>query len=201
MKDTVIMNMKKIVPVLYGLAGILQTSWAFAEDVAEGGHEEAITFMGDWLPRLVNFGIIAAVVVYYTRKPIRDFFANRSAEIAKSMADSKETRERAVAALADMERKIKEMEAETGRMVADAQARGEKDKQALIEEGRKVAQDVQAQVKQGIELELQKARAALATEASLLSLELAEGSIKSKISSQDHERIIKEYVTKVGGRA
>ena len=68
------------------------------------------------------------------------------------MQDSNEARERAVAALADMERKVKEMEAETGRMVADAQARGEKDKQALVEEGRKVAQDVQAQVKQGIDM-------------------------------------------------
>ena len=117
------------------------------------------------------------------------------------MQDSSEARERAVAALAEMERKIKEMEAETGRMVADAQARGEKDKQALVEEGKKVVQDVQAQVKQGIDIELQKAKAALAVEASLLSLDLAEGRIKEKISSQDHERIVKEYITKVGGRA
>lgn len=178
---------------------MLATS-SFASEAAEGGHE-AITFMGDWLPRLVNFAIIASVVVYFGRKPVRDFFAARTAEIAKSMVDSKETRERAVAALADMERKVREMEAETKSMVADAQARAEKDKQALVEEGKKVAQDVQAQVKMGVELELQKAKSALATEASLLSLELAEGSIKAKISSQDHERIVKEYITKVGGRA
>jgi len=157
--------------------------------------------MGDWLPRLVNFAIIASVVVYFGRKPIRDFFAGRTAEIAKAMQDSKEARQRAVAALADMERKIKEMEAETGRMVADAQVRGEKDRQSLVEEGKKVAQDVQAQVKQGIDMEVQKAKAALAAEASLLSLDLAEGRIKEKISSQDHERIVKEYISKVGGRA
>lgn len=174
---------------------------AFAQEAEHGGHEEAMTFMGDWLPRLVNFAIIASVVVYFGRKPVRDFFANRSAEIAKSMQDSHEARERAVAALADMERKIKEMEAETGRMVADAQTRGEKDRQALVEEGRKVAQDVQAQVKQGIDMELHKAKSALAAEASLLSLDLAEGRIKEKISNQDHERIVKEYIAKVGGRA
>ena len=78
---------------------------------------------------------------------------------------------------------------------------GEKDKTALIDEGRKVAQDVQAQVKQGIDAELLKAKAALAAEASLLALDLAEGRIKQKINSQDHERIVKEYITKVGGRA
>lgn len=194
-------SLKKTIGTLASFAGtcLLATS-SFASGAAEGGHE-GITFMGDWLPRLVNFSVIAAVVVYFGRKPIRDFFAARTAEIAKAMVDSKESRERAVAALADMERKIREMEAETNNMVADAQARAEKDKLALIEEGKKVAQDVQAQVKMGIEIELQKAKSTLATEASLLSLELAEGSIKAKINSQDHERIVKEYITKVGGRA
>lgn len=187
--------------VLFLATSCLFAAIAFAEEAGHGGHEEAMTFTGDWLPRLVNFAIIAAVVVYFSRKPIRDFFAGRSAEIAKSIQDSREARERAVAALADLDRKIKEMEAETGRMVADAQVRGEKDKQALIEEGRKVAQDVQAQVKQGIDSELHKAKAALAAEASLLALDLAEGRIKQKINSQDHERIVKEYIAKVGGRA
>ena len=194
------MTIKKNISSLSGCVAVLNAGLVFASGAAEGGHE-GMTFMGDWLPRLVNFGVIAAVVVYFGRKPIRDFFAARTAEIAKAMVDSKETRERAVAALAEMERKVSEMEAETKSMVADAQARAEKDRQALLEEGRKVVQDVQAQVKQGIEIELQKAKSALATEASLLSLELAEGSIKSKISSQDHERIVKEYITKVGGRA
>ena len=193
--------LKKIIGVVFCAAGtILFAALAFAEEAGHGGHEETITFMGDWLPRLVNFSIIAFVVVYFMRKPVRDFFAGRTAEIAKAMQDSKETRERAVAALAEMERQVKDLDAEMGRLVADAQVRGEKDKQALVAEGKKVAQDVQIQVKQGIELELQKAKSALSVEASLLSLELAEGRIKEKISGQDHERILKEYVTKVGGR-
>ncbi len=191
--------MKKVMPLLAALFPMLLTSVAVASEAAEGAHE-TITFMGDWLPRLVNFGIIAGVVVYFMRKPAQDFFKNRSVEIAKALQESKEARERAVAALAEMERKIKDLETETTRMVAEAQARSEKDKHALIEEGRKVAQDVQAQVKQGIAIELQKARTMLATEASLLSLDLAEGLIKEKISSKDHERIVKEYISNVGGR-
>jgi F-type H+-transporting ATPase subunit b len=195
-------SLSKIGVLVSCLAGNLMfAAIAFAEEAAHGGHEETMTFMGDWLPRLVNFAIIASVVVYFSRKPIRDFFANRTAEIAKAMQDSNDARERAVAALADLERKIKEMEAETGRMVADAQARGEKDKKALVEEGRKVAQDVEAQVKQGIDTELHKAKSALAAEASLLALDLAEGRIKQKINTQDHERIVKEYITRVGGQA
>jgi F-type H+-transporting ATPase subunit b len=192
--------MKKITLVFFGLVGIFQAALAIAEEAGSGG-EEAMTFTGDWLPRLINFAIIAAVVVYFTRKPVRDFFKNRTAEIAKALQESKETRERAVAALADMEQKIKDLEAETNRMIAEAQARGEKDRQSLVEEGKKVAQEVESQVKLGVEIEVQKAKTALAAEAALLSLDLAETRIKEKISSQDHERIVKEYISKVGGKA
>lgn len=191
--------MKKIMPLFSAFFTMLLSNVAAASEAAEGAHE-AITFMGDWLPRLVNFAIIAGVVVYFMRKPAQEFFKNRSAEIAKALQESKEARERAVAALADMERKIKDLEAETARMVADAQSRSEKDKLALIEEGRKVAQDVQLQVKQGIDIELQKAKTTLAAEASLLSLDLAEGMVKQKIDGKDHERIVKEYISNVGGR-
>jgi F-type H+-transporting ATPase subunit b len=191
--------MKKLMPLFSTLLTTVCVSATFASEAAEGAHE-AITFMGDWLPRLVNFAIIAGVVVYFMRKPAQDFFKNRTAEIAKALEESKEARERAVAALTEMERKIKDLEAETARMVADAQSRSEKDKLALIEEGRKVAQDVQTQVKQGIDIELQKAKTTLAAEASLLSLDLAEGMIKEKIGGKDHERIVKEYISNVGGR-
>jgi F-type H+-transporting ATPase subunit b len=193
-------SIKKIIDAVFCTAGTwMFAAIAFAEEAGHEGHEE-ITFMGDWLPRLVNFAIIAAVVIYFMRKPVRDFFKNRSAEIAKSMRESQEARERAAAALAEMERKIKELEAETARMVADAKERGEKDRQAIIDEGRKVAADVQTQVKQGIDIEVQKAKAALAVEAAQLSVDLAEGKIKKTISNQDHERIVKEYISKVGGK-
>jgi F-type H+-transporting ATPase subunit b len=192
-------SLKKITVTVFCLAGTwMFAAMAFAE---EEGQAEPMTFRGDWLPRLVNFAIIATVLVYFTRKPVRDFFKNRSLDIAKAIQESKEARERAVAALAEMERKIKDLEAETNRMIADAQARGEKDRQALVAEGKKAGADIQAQVKQGIELELQKAKAALAVEASLLSIDLAEGGIKGKISAADHQRIVKEYISKVGGKA
>ena len=189
--------MKRIMPGIHTRTQILASSVAMA---AEEGHAEKMTFLGDWLPRLVNFGIIAAIVIYFTRKPIRDFFKNRSAEIAKAMQESKEARERAIAALEAMDRKIKDVEAETNKLIAEAQTRGEKDRQAIIEEGKKVVADIQAQVKQGIDIEVQKAKTALAVEASLLSIDLAEGRIKEKISSQDHERIVKEYIAKMGGK-
>jgi F-type H+-transporting ATPase subunit b len=182
--------------LLQGVLTVMIAATAFAS----GGGNEQYTFMGDWLPRLINFAIIVGALVYFLRKPVRDMFKNRTAEIAKAMEESREARERALAALADMERKAREMDAETRTMVADAQVRGEKDKQALIEEGKKIALDIQAQVKIGVDIEVQKAKADLAIEAARLAVDLAEGKIKDKITGQDHERIVKDYISSVGGR-
>jgi F-type H+-transporting ATPase subunit b len=194
-------SLKKIISTVSCLAGnLVFVAVTFAEEAEHGGHEEAITFMGDWLPRLINFGIIVGALFYFLRKPVRDMFKNRTAEIAKAMEESREARERALAALAEMERKAREMDAETRTMIADAQVRGEKDKQALIEEGKKIARDIQEQVKIGVDIEVQKAKADLAIEASRLAVDLAEGKIKDKITKQDHERIVKDYIASVGGR-
>jgi F-type H+-transporting ATPase subunit b len=127
-------------------------------------------------------------------------FKNRTAEIAKAIEESRDARERAVAALAEMERKAREMDAETRAMIADAQVRGEKDKQAIIEEGRKIVRDIETQVKIGVDIEVQKAKADLANEAARLAVDLAEGKIKEKITGQDHARIVKDYIASVGGR-
>lgn len=188
--------MKKTLPIAISILGVAVAATAFAS----GGGNEQYTFMGDWLPRLINFAIIVGALVFFLRKPVRDMFKNRTAEIAKAMEESREARERAVAALAEMERKAREMDAETRTMIADAQVRGEKDKQALIEEGRKIVRDIQEQVKIGAEIEVQKAKADLAIEASRLAVDLAEGKIKDTITSQDHERIVKDYISSVGGR-
>jgi F-type H+-transporting ATPase subunit b len=179
------------------LAGVAP---AFAAEEAQGGHGEELSFTADWLPRLVNFAILAVFLVVVSRKPVRDFFKNRADEIARSLQESREARERAAAALAEMDRKMREIAAETNRLIDDARARGEQDRQQLLAEGRKVAADVQAQVKTAIDTELQKAKADLAVEASLLAVDLAESSVKDAIKKQDHDRILKEYIDAVGGR-
>jgi F-type H+-transporting ATPase subunit b len=180
---------------------VLAAAAVFAAEEGHGGQvAEEYTFMADWLPRLVNFAIIVGLLVYFLRKPVRDMFRNRSAEIAKAMQESKDARERAVAALTDMEKKMREMEAETRTLIAEAQARGEKDRQALVEEGKKIARDIQEQIKTGTDIEVQKAKAELAAEAAVLAVDLAEGKIKGTITKQDHERIVKDYISSVGGR-
>ena len=190
--------MKKSLSIVTGIMGVVIVATAFASEAAEVAEE--YTFMADWLPRLANFAIIIGILVYFLRKPVRDMFRNRTETIAKAMEESRAARERAVAALADMERKMREMEAETRTLIAEAQARGEKDRQALIDEGKKIVKDIDEQIKTGTDIEVQKAKAELAAEAAVLAVDLAEGKIKGTITKQDHERIVKDYIANVGGR-
>ena len=54
---------KTMMPLISGFLCLLYTVIALAEEEAGHNGHEQITFIGDWLPRLINFAIIATVVV------------------------------------------------------------------------------------------------------------------------------------------
>lgn len=192
-------RIRKYIPAFLSiLVMLIFSAIAFASEEGAAA-EHGTSFLHDWLPRIINFGVLAAVLVYFGRKPIRDFLKARTEAIEKSLQESRETKEKAFAALAEMEQKVKDVQNETRRILDDARVRGEQDKQSLVEEGKKVVQDVQVQVKSAVDIEVQKARTSLAVEAALLSIDLAEEGIKDKMTSEDRDRIMKEYVKRVGG--
>ncbi|MFA5072895.1 MAG: ATP synthase F0 subunit B [Nitrospirota bacterium] len=159
-----------------------------------------MTFMQDWLPRIINFGILAGIIAYVVWKfpLIQNFFKNRTQEIIQSMQESRETRTKVLSDLAAMEQKIKDLHLETKAMIQEAEKRGERDRQLLIEEGKKTAAEINRQVQQGLDIEVRKAKSALREEAALLSLSLAEGKIKKTITNKDHERLLKESIKNSG---
>jgi F-type H+-transporting ATPase subunit b len=172
----------------------LTAAVAFA---AEKGGEEGATAM-DWVWRVVNFGIIFGVLVYFVAKPFKNFLAKRVAEIEASLADAKAAREQALSRLTAVEAKLKDKDAELQGILKVAQANGEKEKELLIKEAEEMTADVVASAKELIEAELVKAKDAIRREAALKAVELAEKLIKENVKKEDQARILQEYLEKVG---
>ena len=55
-----------------------------------------MTFLGDWLPRMVNFALITALVCYFTRKHVPDTLKNRSSASTQAKHASQQTPDPAV---------------------------------------------------------------------------------------------------------
>ncbi len=77
--------------IVFGMVA-LTAAVAFAE--TEGG-EDATTTM-DWVWRVVDFAIIAGVLVYFVSRPFKNFFRSRVEGIEAALAEAKTAREEAI---------------------------------------------------------------------------------------------------------
>ncbi len=181
--------------IVFGMVA-LTASAAFAE--AEGG-EEAVTTM-DWVWRVVDFAVIAGVLVYFVSGPLKKFFRSRVEGIEAALAEAKTAREEALKRLADVEARLKDKDAEIASLLKVAEENGKKERDLLLKDSEQMGEDILASAKENIDAELLKAKDALRREAALLAVELAEKMVKENIKKEDQSRIVEEYIAKVGGR-
>ncbi len=185
----------KIALTVFGMVALTAVA-AFAE--AEGG-EDATTTM-DWVWRIVDFAIIAGVLVYFVSGPFKNFFRSRVEGIEAALAEAKAAREEALKRLADVEARLKDKDAEIQSLLKVAEDNGQKERALLLKDSEQMGEDILASAKENIDAELLKAKDALRREAALLAVELAEKMVKENIKKEDQARIVEEYIAKVGGR-
>jgi F-type H+-transporting ATPase subunit b len=145
----------------------------------------------------VNFSLLVGILVFFTRKPFKEFFKSRTEKIENSIKEATEAKAIAEKTLAEVRDRLKNTEQETGQIIEAARKTGEKEKEALIAEGEHIKQKIVEQAKASIEFELEKAKQSLKSEAALLALEAAEKEISSRLGSGEQEKLIDEYIKKI----
>ncbi len=162
---------------------------------AMGGGGEQGTI--GWLWPVVNFLILAFVLVHFTRKPVREFFKNRTALIEKSLKEASEARELANKSLKEVQQRLKEADKEVNEILESSRKSGEREKEELIAQGESLKKKMIKQAKANIEFELEKAKKSLKSEAALMALEMAEKQIKEKLDNNEQAKLIDEYIGKL----
>lgn len=158
---------------------------------AAGGGGEDDKLMG-WLWKIVNFALLVFLIVLVAKNPARNYFGQRKALIEKNIKESKEAKELAEKALAEIEERLKLKDKEFEEIISASQSSGEKKKEWLIEEGEKLRIKILEQAKTNIDYELKKAKDVIAAEAAEASLQLAEEKIKDRLTAEDQDRLMHE---------
>jgi F-type H+-transporting ATPase subunit b len=182
----------KVLPAaaLFVLTG---AAFAFASG---GGEGEGFSFWG-FFWQVVNFAVLVTALVIFGRKPIRDFFRNRTEMIKKSLDEARQARELAEKALAEVEDRLKTKDREIEEMMATAEQAGKKEREAIILEGERLSQKLVEQARTNIDFELRQAREAIKAEAVELAMELAEKKIQGKLSDEDQRRLFEEALSRL----
>ncbi|HCU25962.1 MAG TPA: hypothetical protein DF383_13170, partial [Deltaproteobacteria bacterium] len=183
----------------FPLIGILLL-WAaplFANPAAEAaGHgDEGIPFKLVYAG--INFLILLAILVYFLRKPAREFFASRSALIRGNLEQSQENKVQAEKKYAEYETRLKNIEAEMQGLANSLKKDGELEKQRLVENARHQAAVFKSTSEKILQQELRKAKEELKKETVNLAADFAEDSLRKNLNAQDQGRLIEQYLNKM----
>ena len=190
------MYKKTTTVLLTSLLVLLLAGAAFAS--GEGGHADSGVLLKDFLYRVLNFGLVVAILVYFLRKPLKKGLAGRREDIEKALAEAKQAKEEAEAKFAEYDRKLDQATEEIAEISAAIRREGELEKQKIIENAKQVAIKIEQDAEKAAELEVSKARRELQQEAAQLAVDMAEKMLKKNFTKDDDTRLIDEYMQKVG---
>jgi F-type H+-transporting ATPase subunit b len=149
--------------------------------------------------RVINTAALIGILIYVSRKPLASFFTERKAQIQKDLDDARKDRDLAESMIAEYKQKLAGMEKELENMRVELQKSAEVESAKVIANAERMAATMVESAKLAAEQEVRKAKAELKNEAATLAVELAETLIREQINSDDRQRLVEDYLVKVGG--
>jgi F-type H+-transporting ATPase subunit b len=189
-----LMKFKAFIFLLVLLLGVFSISTALGASGGEGGSK-------GWLAtdtfRVMNFAVLAIVLVFLLRKPLSQALSSRIKVIKNELEDLEARKDDAEKKLAEYNERLSQLEKEAATIVEDYIKQGHEAKARILKAAESSAEKLKAQARRNIEHEFEQAKLKLQEEIFETSLEKAEEIIKNKFSTDDQDRIVDEYLMKV----
>jgi len=150
----------------------------------------------DWF-RVMNFTVLAIALVFVLRKPLSQALGARITGIKDQLEDLEARKAEAEKQLAEYNQKLSRLEKESEKIVEDYIKQGYEAKARILKEAESAAEKLQIQARRNIEHEFKQAKLKLQEEIFETSLAKAEKILKGKISGEDQDRLVDEYLRKV----
>jgi len=177
-------------------AGVLLSSLAFA---ASGAGADRSADLYDLLYRWINFALLVIILVVVLKKvPIKEYFSSRIEGIKNELEALKKQRETAEAKARDLESKLKAFEGERKEILEQYRADGLAEKERILAEARERAKQILQQAEVSIQYEMQSAKEKLKQDVVALAAQRAEEIIAREMTDRDQDRLVDEFIDKLG---
>src|SRR4030042_2226068 len=172
---------------------------AGASEASEAGGHGGISpeKIQDMIWRTVNFVVFAAILIKLLAKPAKNFFAQRSQDVAQSLDDLEAKKAAAQAALKEAEARLEAVAKEREAILQQYLAEGENEKAKILDKANAVAERLKEMARASIDQETKKAAQSLKEEVVDQATQLAMDLIKEKATYADQQGLVEEYLKKV----
>lgn len=152
---------------------------------------------GDFTWRVVNLILFCGILWYFTGGLIKRFFSGRKKTIQDTLNELETRREKAREELAEIEKRIANLEAERKAILDESRAQAERLKQGIVEDAHRQADQIVDQARRTAENEgramLDQVRSTIADEI----VETAGKALRGQLTEADHDRLIANALDKV----
>jgi F-type H+-transporting ATPase subunit b len=147
--------------------------------------------------RVMNFTVLAVGLFLVMRKPVSKALNARIKGIEEQLVDLETKKKEAEKQLAAYNEKFATLEQEADKLIDEYIRQGNEAKERILAEAQAAAEKLEEQARRNIEHEFKQTKLKLQEEVLVKALAKAEELIKSKITAQDHEKLVEEYLEKV----
>ncbi|MDL1871987.1 ATP synthase F0 subunit B [Deltaproteobacteria bacterium PRO3] len=184
--------MRRLLASLYAISLALASGPLWA--ASEGGHDGPSMALVYWS---INFLILAGILLYFLRKPAKDFFASRATLIRTNIQQARDLKANAEKKYAEYEARLKSIEKEMNDLVVSLQKDGELERRRIVETATQQVATLKGNSERMLQQELRKAKEELKREAVNLATELAGELIRKNMTPEDQGRLVEQYLQKM----
>ncbi len=148
--------------------------------------------------RTVNFLALVVLLVYFLNKPIVSGLSGRQKQIKDEIETLEAQKEEAQAEYASFESRLAGMEKEMESVVARAIAQAENEKQRILDEAERAAEDIKRNAEASISAEIEEAKRVLRDEVAEKATAMAEEIIAKNLTAEDQVAITEQFLERVG---
>ena len=181
------------------LALILAVTLLPALAIASGGEgaEGGGKAIYDLAMRVLNFAILVGVLLYFLRKPAVEAIRNSIESVHKMINEAETVRKEAEARMKEAEDRLAGVDKEIEELITHAREEAEVEKARTLSEAEAAVEKLKREAIVAIEQELKKSQDILTREAALAAVALAEKIISEKVTPEDQQNFVTEYLEKL----
>lgn len=187
-------------PLILCLSLVACAAAGFAAEGAGGAHHvDNAARMKDFGWRVLNFAVLVAILWWALAKAkVKKALSDRQVQIERSLLEAQRARDAAEQKLREFSGKLEQASREMEELRASIIQEGEKEKERIIASARLAAERIASQASLSAQQELLRARMELKAEGGRLAVELATTKLAGVLTRDDHNRLVAEYIGKVG---
>lgn len=147
--------------------------------------------------RVMNFVVLVVALFFVLRKPVAQALNGRIQGIKEQLDDLEEKKKEAEKQLAQYNERLSLLDKESEKIVAMYVQQGKDAQARILEEAKASAEKLEAQAKRNIEHTFQQAKLKIQEEILEKAMAKAEAKIAEKITAEDQDRLVDDYLEKV----